>query len=370
MVLYGIVTLFTIWLACLVNNQNRQSPCTRGQFVGFIAMGMIFAVLFLLAALRIEVGNDYGTYVTTCHEIYNNGYVVTEPGYNLSVKILYFLSGKEDYLLMFAFYAFVTLFIFMKAMYEQSKSFTLSFFLFMTLGIYFRTFNTVRYYFVLAITLYALRYVIKKEYGKFILLIILAATFHKSVLVVIPLYWIANRKWKKWQIGLMVAAGIGMYLGQDMIMELALRLYPSYADTIYLESGVGIRANLMGIIRCAAVLLFALPFYKKAIAGKEDNQLYFNLNILGLLMYTCGSFLPLASRFSYYLITPHIFLIPGIITCCDKKTAKRLTAIVAVAALIYFAIFLRSAHEEGLRVLPYKTWLFYEQEWLDATQIF
>lgn len=81
-------------------------------------------------------------------------------------------------------------------MYDQSVDFTLSFALFMLLGLYFRTFNTVRYYFVLAVTLYSLRYVLKREYGKFVLLILLAALFHKSVLVVIPLYLIAALPWK------------------------------------------------------------------------------------------------------------------------------------------------------------------------------
>ena len=54
--------------------------------------------------------------------------------------------------------------------------------LFMLLGLYFRTFNTVRYYFVLAVTLYSLRYVLKREYGKFVLLILLAALFHNCLL--------------------------------------------------------------------------------------------------------------------------------------------------------------------------------------------
>ena len=172
---------------------------TRREALNMAALFSLFVILTGLAALRIDVGNDYGNYVNTFHEIYVGGYVVTEPGLNLLVRLVYFLSGGENYLLVFGIFAAATTFLFLKAMYEQSVDFTWAFALFMLLGLYFRTFNTVRYYFVLALTLYSLRYVLKKEIGKFILLILFAAFFHKSVLVVIPLYLLALLPWKKWQ---------------------------------------------------------------------------------------------------------------------------------------------------------------------------
>ena len=122
-------------------------------------------------------------------------------------------------------------------MYDQSLDFSLSFALFMLLGLYFRTFNTVRYYFVLAVTLYSLRYVLKREYGKFVLLILGAALFHKSVLVVIPLYLIALLPWKKWQVAIGAVFAASLPLFQDFWMEILLKLYPSYQNTVYLEQG-------------------------------------------------------------------------------------------------------------------------------------
>ena len=135
---------------------------TRRQACSCAALFTLFLVLAGTAALRIDVGNDYGNYVNTFHEIYVGGYVVTEPGFNWLVRFLFLLSGGENYLLVFGLFAVVTSVIFLKAMYDQSVDFTLSFALFMLLGLYFRTFNTVRYYFVLAVTLYSLRYLLKR----------------------------------------------------------------------------------------------------------------------------------------------------------------------------------------------------------------
>ena len=379
MVLYVMVAVATMALACLVNNQPqlmkgqlyKNNEFTRRQGLNTLSLLAIFTILFLLAAFRLEVGNDYGTYVDTIHEIYVGGYVVTEPLFNGVVKLLCELSGGENYLLVFGVFAFATIWIFIKVLYEQTDDFPMAFFLFMTLGIYFRTFNTVRYYFVLAITLYSFRYVLRKEYGKFILLIVLSAFFHKSVLVVIPIYLIAAMPWKKW-FGIVLTVGaFGMVFFQDIIMKIALELYPSYKDTIYLETESGLSGNLMTLARCGAVLIFALLCYRDDWKEKKENQFYFKLNYLAILLYLCGSFLPLVGRIGYYLITAHVMFIPAVLgSIRNEKKRKIFTILIIIAGVIYFILFLRSANQPGVRVLPYKSWLFYEKEFLNAETIF
>ena len=380
MILYILVAAATIMLACTVNNQcqpitDRQvhsgKSVTRRQGLNTLSLLAIFTILFLLAALRMEVGNDYETYVDTIHEIYVGGYVVTEPLFNLVVKLLCELSGGENYLLVFGVFAFVTIWIFLKVLYEQTEDFSLAFFLFMTLGIYFRTFNTVRYYFVLAITLYSFRYVLRKEYGKFIILIGLAALFHKSVLVVIPIYFIANMSWKKWHMVILGLGAAAMVIFRDFVMKIALELYPSYKDTIFLETETGLSGNIMSIVRCVMVLGLAVICYGESVKDKKENEFYFKLNFLAIVMYLCCSFLPLVGRIGYYLMTSHILFLPSILgNIRNEKKRKILTILIIIACVIYFVLFLRSANQPGVRVLPYKSWLFYEKEFLNAETIF
>ena len=379
MILYAGVAAVTIALACLVKNQPqplrgqlyREKEYTRRQGLNTLSLLAVFTVLFLLSALRMEVGNDYETYVDTIHEIYVGGYVVTEPLFNAVVKVLCELSGGENYLLVFGFFAFVTIWFFLKVLYEQTEDFPLAFFLFMTLGIYFRTFNTVRYYFVLAITLYSFRYVLRKEYGKFILVIVLAAFFHKSVLVVIPIYLIAHIPWKKWHVAVLAVGAVGMVLCQDFIMKIALELYPSYKDTIFLQTETGLSGNLMSVLRCVAVLVLAVICYQDNWKEKQENRFYFNLNFLAILLYLCGSFLPLVGRIGYYLMTSHVLFIPAILgSIRNEKKKKIFTVLVILAGVFYFLLFLKSANQPGVRVLPYKSWLFFEKEFLNAETIF
>jgi len=371
MILYTAIVIMTVFLAVMIRTQGMiysdTMRYTRQRLLNKICLTAIFGILFLLCALRIEVGNDYITYVQNAHEIYVGGVTVTEPGYNFVVKLLFLLSGYENFLLIFAFFGFATIFVFLKSMYDQSDLFAMSFFLFMTLGIYFRSFSTVRYYFALAITLFSIRYILKKEYIRFVGLIILAALFHKSVLVVIPLYLICNMVWKKWFYALIAMASVVLYLLRDFVMEIALKLYPSYRDTIYLTQDVGIRESIPALIRCALVLFLCFLCYKEAITDNKANILYFKMTVLAIALYTGGSFLPMVSRFGYYLITPQILLIPGIYSALMKegegKKKNYVFYSIVIIAILYFVYFLFTATKSGIAVLPYKSWLFNELEW-------
>lgn len=387
MVFYGLLTAALLMACCMyrepvrAGGQSRGGGMSREWMWNLCVLALLFTAMTTVAALRIDVGNDYGNYVNTFHEIYMNGYVVTEPGFNLFVRLVYGLCGGENYLAVFALFAAATSALFLRAMTDQSVDFRLSFALFMLLGLYFRTFNTVRYYFVLAVTLYSLRYVLRGEWGKFLLWIAAAATFHKSVLVVIPLYLLAALPWKRWQIALGAVLWASLPVFQDFWIEMVLKLYPSYQNTVYLEKGTGLEGSLMGIVRCAAVLVLCLAVRKDEVPVGQGrsvrilelaaNRFYLKLNLLGLAVYTCASFLPLVSRFGYYLITPHVLLVPGILCRLPEGRKKRaLYALVLLFGALYFAYFLLTAHQEGVRVLPYHTWIFTEKEWLNGSFIF
>ncbi len=375
MLLYTAVAVITILLACFVVNKPAVTAygTTRRQALTGACLVAIFVILFALSALRLDVGNDYKTYAVTCHEVWVNGYVVTEPGFNLLVKILYILSGWENYLLVFAVFAFATIFLYMKIAYEQSDSFALTFFLFMSLGMYFRTFNTVRYYFVLAVAVYALRYVVNKQYIRFVLLICAAAFFHKSVLVVIPIYLAALYVNKRWHYIALGAAGVTFLLAKDLVMKIALILYPSYENTSYInQAGIlsGWISNASSIGRCLLVLVLCCVFYKEAIAGHKENRLYFNLNIFSIMLYVFGVYLPLLSRFTYYMMVPHILLVPGVLSHIEnEKVKKGIVLVVACIGILYFVLFMRGAYEDGLRILPYRSWIFGVKEFLYANEI-
>lgn len=378
MILYITVAAVTALLAGLVDNHpTRQSyKLTRQQLCNRVCLSAIFVILFLLSACRLNVGNDYARYVEFMHLVNCNAYVPTEIGFNLLVKLVYGLSGYENFLLVFAFYSFVTVLFFLLAMYEQSDEFGLTFFLFMTLGYYFQTFSTVRYYLALAVALYSMKFVLRRQWGRFVVLILLGSTFHKSLLVVIPLYFLASLAWKKWQLAIAALFCTTFLFMQEYYLKLVIFLYPTYEDTEYLEGGT----SYISILRCAAVLLFAGIVYlmRRREDGAEKGEepgavseeafswdrrfwFYLYLNLGALILYVFCSFLPIISRIGYYLMVSQILFLPMLLKAVPDKRWRRFFRVgILLAAALYFAMYLRKGANDGVLILPYRTFFFHE----------
>lgn len=334
---------------------------TRKNLQNRLLLTGIYLILFGMMAFRFDIGNDYRQYTQTAHEAYVGGYVVTEAGFNMLVRVLYGIAGGEYYELVFAVFAAATLFFFLKAFARQSRDFFQTFFLFMTLGLYFQTFNTVRYYLALSIALFSMKYVLERDYLKFIFWILIAALFHKSVLLVLPVYWIAAFEWKKCHILAGIAASALCYAGKGLLLKLALVLYPSYKNTIYLEGG----SSWFSVLRILTVL--ALYVWFMYYVGDEfhkngqyrELRFYGQLNLLAFAASTFFSFLPVVTRIAYYFGVSQLFMIPLIVQSIDdKRVQKRVRAIIFVVCVCYFAVFLLHAHQEGVGLLPYRSWLF------------
>ncbi len=357
MIVYIILTVLTVGIAAFVKKQENTGVCrvTRQQVCNYVCLLTLFMLLFGVSACRYQVGNDYSRYEEFFHLIPLKQVVPTEFGFNTVVLFMQFLFGADTKLTIFALFAFVTVLFMLKAVYDQSEDFLFSFFLFMTLSYYFQSLNTVRYYLAWAVAVFSMKYVLKKQYMKFILWILPAATIHKSVLLVIPVYLLANLNWEKWQFVLLILAASTGFFMQDLYLKIIMKLYPSYEDTAYLDGGT----SFINIIRIIGVFVFALLYYRTAVADNKQNRFYFNLNIFALLLYTCGSFVPEISRVGYYMTAGHIFLLPSVVHRIASERQRKFWHVVIIgAAILYFAIFLIKAQDLLVRIVPYHTWIF------------
>jgi len=339
-----------------VHKSCGKSAClTRQQMLNRILILAVFILLFAVSACRIAVGNDYWVYRSDFLLIEQNRHVSFEFGFVWTVRFLQSMLNHDQYLPIFGVFSFFTVLFFVKGMSDLSDQFCFTVFLLMTGGYYFSSLNSVRYYLVLAIAMYSIKYVLRGEWGKFILWILVAAAFHKSVLVVVPLYFLASGNWKKWHMLFLMAGCASLILFQDFYRSIIFHFYPFYEGSMF-DTG---ETSLTNIAKCGAVLLLSLIYYKQAIEGDRKNRFYFYCNLGALALYVFASFIPEISRIGYYLNITNIFLIPGIIVKIPEKRQKVLwTVLVTMAYLAYFGLFLRSAYSTDIRLLPYRNWIF------------
>ena len=128
------------------------------------------------------------------------------------------------------------------------------------------------------------------------------------------------------------------------------------------------------------VLLLLLYFY---VRGKkndsEEEVFYLKCNVLALLLYLFCSFVPILSRIAYYLVVTQLLLLPSLLKGLREKQAagaeknevckrgripqrkgRRIQAFVWLFCLMTFVHFMAHAKDDGIRLLPYQTFLFHD----------
>ncbi len=369
---YMGLTAVTVILALFVDNRDFVAQRIRGgrafgtprgfqrrQARNLVAETAVYCLLAGVSACRIAVGNDYWVYRDNFKLIAQGRHVSSEIGFNLVVDWMQNLFGYDRYLPIFGLFSLVTVFFFVKALHDQGTDYAFSLFLLLTGGYYFNSLNSVRYYLALAVALYAMKYVLRGEYGKFILWIAAGAAFHKSILLVIPVYLaarlLAQAKLKKWHYGAGALLLLSLVFGQNFYREIIFRFYPYYENSAF-DNG---ELSYVNIAKCVAVLVLCLICYKRSLKEDLMNRFYFFLNLAGLVVYCCGSFIPEVSRVGYYMIVSQTFLLPRLLRDLRRGWFRTLCYVGVIGAFAgYFVVLLYKMYDVDVRLLPYLNWIF------------
>lgn len=369
---YVALTVLTVALGLCVDNRRYVPgflqggrPC--GTNVGCdnqlarnrIAMFAVYFLLTAVSACRIAVGNDYWVYRDNFKLIAQERHVSSEFGFNYIVKWIQQLFGYDNYIPVFAFFSIVTVFFFVRSMRDQGENFAFSLFLLLTGGYYFHSLNSVRYYLALAIALFSMKFVLRKEYGKFLLWILVGAMFHKSIFLVIPVYlaagFLASAPLKKWHYGVGFAGILSLIFGADLYREIIFLFYPYYRDSMFDNGDL----SWVNIGKCVCVLALCLIAYKQSLKEDYVGRFYSYLNLFGLVVYCCGSFIPEVSRIGYYMIISQIFLLPKLLHGLSKGWFKTACYIGVIGGFsVYFVLLLHQMYAVDVRLLPYLNWIF------------
>lgn len=382
---YIILILVTTGLALLVQNGEYVSlarkggygpggyrPRSREQARNGVLMIGIYLLLAGVSACRIAVGNDYWVYRENFKLIAQRRHVASEIGFNLVVKVLVMIFGYDNYLPVFGFFSLVTVIFFVLALRDQGDNFAFSLFLLLTEGFYFYSLNTVRYYLALAMALFAMIYVLRREYGKFILVILAGALFHKSILLVIPVYllagFLARLKWKK---AYVIAGSIlgtvfltSLFWGQGLYRKIIFLIYPFYENSQFDQSKISYK-NLGIALGAVALCTLAWLMNRRKGEGAPSGEdllamkFYGILNMFGLVAFCCGGFVPEVTRVGYYMTVAQVFLIPRLISVLRPKWFRIVCCCGCIAVFVlHFALLLRQMLQVDVRLLPYLNWIF------------
>lgn len=340
----------------LLLNINHKQLGSKNKFWLFdISFLYTFSVLSFFSAIRDDCGCDYYSYVRHIENIQAGFPNYMEEGFQIVARQIGSFSHNPRYVIIL--FGILTCFFFVKAIWDQSQNKLLSVYLFLTWGLYFMTFNTIRNYFALSVIFYAIKFLLtnKKGIAFFVLLTIAAAFFHASALVCLPLYLLAlNITIEKKHFPWLIVAIIVLLLLQIPLRSYVFFYYNSYEGSEYDTD----RVSYLNVIKALFIIGLCLKY--KAIVYKDKYlKFYFNLNVFALVLYLGVYWLPEISRIGFYMNMTVIFLIPSLVAQIKSKVDRtNLTAFIIVISFIMFILLLNQFSSVNTRILPYKTWLY------------
>ena len=184
-----------------------------------VKLWSLFIVLLFFAGFRWDVGIDWASYMNLGEHAPSNERL--EPA-NLQVKIYLYVHGYQDGGYWLWIMAFLILFFFFYSFWKFAAAPVFSAVLFVCLGPFFDSLNGVRQYAAIAIFVYSWLFIIRKQFGRYLIALIIGAFFHRSILFMIPIYWLVTLKYNKTILWLLCILFIPLSFAAAAVLTFAL----------------------------------------------------------------------------------------------------------------------------------------------------
>ena len=290
-----------------------------------------FCWLFLISAIRFDVGWDYEQY----HELiegrvqyYNAQFVRFEFLNRLIINVSQFLGFTQLY---FIVTSFIIIFSFYWVFKKFSADFAISTLLFLSLPIFFfNSLSIIRQFVAVSIIFYGFTFIRNRNFYKFLFTIFVASMFHKSAVIGIVLYFLYNRKAHVYFFLVIYVLG---FFSSELIYWLVEHLLPQYLK--FLDKSIGEGGNKV-LLLVQIIGFFILFLINKLKMNTKDNSFYFLAFYIGLFIWSSlAKYGHAGFRGSLYFTVFLLLLLPNIIT--EIKQKRFVVQITYVMCFIFFS---------------------------------
>lgn len=308
---------------------------------GLYTFALIFPMMCLVALRGEEVGTDTNNYarsydfveMTTSYKMFLWYMGRMEPGYT---HLMYFFSR-----LGFSFFHFqilvsvVIFFSFWRFIRLYSPNISASCLVIST-GALYASMNVMRMEMAVAILLFAIPYIQKKQLVKFLIVVFIAFLFHKSSLVFLVMYPLGVLKYNRKIITLIILSSVAIaYMGVTFFkfMTSELEMYESYTDGKYFSEDRSLVAvSILFIETLLFLMMFKWTGYynisqytnKNKKIGEQisfayiSKMAYWIVFALSIVAFSNN----IMNRISGYFNIMTVIMIPYAILCIKSKGAQ------------------------------------------------
>ncbi len=312
-----------------------------------------FFLLFIVSALRFEVGRDYtDTYVLAYKKIVAG---VKNVRMDIGLKIIYVLMAQiqanEQWI--FIITSFLVNWFACKNIVEQSPNYKLSFWIYLCGTFYFFSMNGVRQSIAMMMFYYSFRFIKERNLKKYLIINGIGFLFHSSAVMFLPLYFVLDKKYKfKTKFFLI----LGMIFASNILLPIIISILMKTHYSMYLTNGYYTAQQTINLSMYLNIFFFLLYEWilKKNEVSSEYAIIYSNIHFGGVIVSLFATSLPLMIRIFMYFRFVEFLSVPQLMNISHKNRYRQIIEFIVV--MFYLAYFIWGVLiKNGNTVLPYKT---------------
>lgn len=349
--MYIYITLICV---CLFNGYLMDKIQNRDNNKFKHIMFFTFIMLFLISALRYQVGQDYtDTYVRSYNLIVSGQRNVRmDIGVKTIYKIMAFLHANVQWI--FVITSFIINLFACKSIENQSPNCKMSFWIYVCGTMYFFSMNGVRQAVAMMLFYYSFRFIRERNLKMYFIINGIGFMFHSSAIIFFPLYFVLNKKYKfKFK---MIVIG-GTLLASRFVIPVLNSILMKTHYSMYLTNDaykVQESLNFSMYLNIALFLIYEWIIQRNNIMKDEQGEIYANMHFCGVIVSLLTTSIPLMIRIFMSFRYIEFLSVPYLV---EMQTKNKYRQIIIFAIMVcYFMYFVWGVLiQNGNTVLPYKT---------------
>ena len=262
-----------------------------------------------------------------------------DPGYDLLQKILQFvINDYQLYLILIAIIFFSAFGYFIYKNTSRVSDAILAFVFYSVLFYAFFSITGHRQTIATAVALFCFELIKKRKLLPFLILLLVAATIHKSVLIFIPLYFVAKLKNVKLYYGFILFFFPLLFVFRVPVSNF-FKVIGGYAEDFGINSQAGTPVFTALMILIA---VFVFMRYKEVLLIKTEAKLYYIAFALALFFVPLTWVNPSAMRVVQYFSIFMVVLIPVVVRSFTLNSVKWERAVYYLILAALIIVFIQS----------------------------
>lgn len=237
---------------------------------------------------------------------------------------------------------------------KYTKAYVESYLLYFFYGFFYMLGLTlIRQFIAMMLVWYAYSYIEKRKFLKYAVFVGIASLFHFSAVIMLPMYFVLNRKLKISFFAVLAICTLPFNLNYSEIMYWLFKTFkPSYLTSNFLTKEFEVDVPYL---ICFLVTLFVILLYenrhKKEDSGESTyERIAINSVYIGVFISLFCVWLPIYKRFAMYFLLPAITMVPNLLKDAGKRE-KILFYVIQIGACIFY----NSRYITWWEVIPYKS---------------